>query len=87
VLLRLACPHRARTLLPAPAHTRAAWKQGKVWREAVRAALCHGRSDLVDTLVAPLAAEAAASLLAEATAATGKVAKYLARLREVGGSS
>ena len=36
---------------------------GKEWREALRVAYSHGRPDLVDTLVAPQAAQAAAAAL------------------------
>jgi len=53
------------------------------WHEALRTAYAAQRPDLVHTVIAPAAAEAAASLLADAHDARDKIAKYLARLREV----
>ncbi len=56
---------------------------GREWREALRLCYAHGRSDLMDTLVVPGAAEAAASLLEDAKESTAKIFKYLERLRVV----
>ncbi|KAG2445393.1 hypothetical protein HXX76_000015 [Chlamydomonas incerta] len=53
------------------------------WREAVRVAHAHSRPDLVETVVAPAAAEGASSLLAEAGEAVDKIRKYVQRLADV----
>lgn len=53
------------------------------WREALHAAHAHSREDLVETIVAPAAAGAAAGLLNDARESQERVAKYWARLREV----
>ncbi|KAG2431603.1 hypothetical protein HYH02_013296 [Chlamydomonas schloesseri] len=53
------------------------------WREAVRVAHAHGRGDLVETVVAPAAAEGASALLAEAGEAVEKIRKYGQRLADV----
>lgn len=59
-----------------PVHCRA-------WREAVRVAYEHARDDLVDTIVAPAAAEAAASMLQDARDSCERLVKYSSRLTEV----
>ena len=46
---------------------------------------CHKRQDLVDTVVAPAAASAAAGLLNDARESMERLAKYWARLKEVRG--
>jgi len=53
------------------------------WRRALH--VCHGRrrADLVETVVAPHAAAAAAALLEEARESEARVRKYAARLAEV----
>jgi hypothetical protein len=56
---------------------------GKEWREALRLAFEHSRSDLVDTVVAPAAAAAAAAALEDIDENVGRVAKYGARLRQL----
>lgn len=43
----------------------------------------HSRDDLVDTVVAPASAEAAAATVSETKENRERVAKYLARLKEV----
>lgn len=43
----------------------------------------HGRQDLVDTIVAPAGAEAAATFVVEVTENIARVGRYLARLKEV----
>ena len=43
----------------------------------------HGRDDLVDTVVAPASAEAAATAVADVRDVRERVGKYLARLKEV----
>ena len=43
----------------------------------------HGRDDLVDTVVAPASAEAAATAVADVREERERVSKYLARLKEV----
>ena len=43
----------------------------------------HGRDDLVDTVVAPASAEAAASAVSDIREERERVAKYLTRLKEV----
>ncbi|KAI8469194.1 MAG: IKI3 family-domain-containing protein [Monoraphidium minutum] len=63
----------------------AALVAAREWREALRAAYADGRPDLVDTCVAPGAAEAAAGLLSEAKEARDKVGRYLSRVRDVRG--
>lgn len=52
-------------------------------RQALRVAYAAGRADLVETDLAPAAAEAAAASLESARADEARVAKYLARYREV----
>lgn len=54
-------PHPLTPLLPVP--TVLLLAQGKEWREALRCAYAAARPDLVDTLVAPQAAAAAAAAL------------------------
>ncbi|KAF6250794.1 IKI3 family-domain-containing protein [Scenedesmus sp. NREL 46B-D3] len=63
----------------------AALVAAKEWREALRVAYAAGRQDLVDTTVVPGAAQAAASLMEEATESTERITKYSARLKEVRG--
>ena len=55
------------------------------WREALHTSHLHGREDLVDTVVAPAAAAAAAGLLSDARESMERITKYGARLREVRG--
>ena len=43
----------------------------------------HGRDDLVDTVVAPASAEAAATAVADIREERERVSKYLTRLKEV----
>lgn len=43
----------------------------------------HGRDDLVDTVIAPASAEAAASAVSDVREERERVSKYLARLKEV----
>ncbi|KAL3149903.1 hypothetical protein ABBQ38_013268 [Trebouxia sp. C0009 RCD-2024] len=57
--------------------------QAREWREALRVAYKHGREDLVDTVVAPASAEAAATAVADVREERERVSKYLARLQEV----
>ncbi|KAK9834184.1 hypothetical protein WJX81_006434 [Elliptochloris bilobata] len=54
------------------------------WRESMRVAYAYGRGDLVETSLAPAAAEAAAAALEAARADEARVAKYLARYAEGG---
>lgn len=56
---------------------------GKEWREALRVAYENSRSDLVDTVVAPQAAHAAAAALEDINENVERVAKYWARLRQL----
>jgi elongator complex protein 1 len=53
------------------------------WRAALQLCRCRGRGDLVETVVAPAAASAAAALLEEAREAEPRVRKYAARLADV----
>ncbi|KXZ43844.1 hypothetical protein GPECTOR_79g123 [Gonium pectorale] len=53
------------------------------WREAVRVSHAQWRPDLVETVVAPAAAGAAAALLAEARESEERLRKYGARLADV----
>jgi elongator complex protein 1 len=53
------------------------------WRAALGAAYEAGRDDLVETVLAPAAADAAASTLADAREDATRVAKYLARYKAV----
>lgn len=53
------------------------------WREAMRVAHAHGRADLVETVVAPAAAEGAAALLADARDSEERIRKYAQRLADV----
>lgn len=55
----------------------------RAWREAVRVAYEHARDDLVDTIVAPAAAEAAAGMLQDARDSCERLVKYSSRLAEV----
>jgi len=57
--------------------------QGKEWRHAVRLAYKHGRGDLVTTVVAPAAAEAAGALLDAGKEGMEKLDKYFDRLCQV----
>ena len=57
--------------------------KAREWREGSRVAYLHDRGDLVETTLAPAAAEAASEILAEAREAPGRAAKYLARLRDL----
>ena len=43
----------------------------------------HGRDDLVETVIAPASAEAAASTVSDVREERERVSKYLARLKEV----
>ncbi len=43
----------------------------------------HGRDDLVDTVIAPASAEAAASTVSDVREERERVSKYLTRLKEV----
>ena len=56
---------------------------GHEWREGLRAAAAAGRDDLVDTVLAPAAADAAAAEVDDAAADAARSHKYLARYREV----
>lgn len=49
------------------------------WRACCR----HGRDDLVDTVIAPGSAEAAATAVSDIRDNRERVTKYLARLKEV----
>ena len=51
------------------------------WRDALAVAYARGRGDLVETTVAPAAAEAASGLVATAREAPARAEKYLERLR------
>lgn len=62
---------------------RSALLQAREWREAVRVAMRHQRQDLLDTIIAPAAAAAAASTLEDVREDTGRVRKYWVRLKEV----
>ena len=53
------------------------------WRAALGEAYAAGRDDLVETVLAPAAAEAAAAALADAREVAGRVAKYLGRYQGV----
>lgn len=55
--------------------------------QATCTAFQSGRDDLVDTVVAPAAAEAAASMLTTVREDCNRVRKYLARLKEVSSST
>ncbi|DBA88250.1 hypothetical protein WJX77_011440 [Trebouxia sp. C0004] len=57
--------------------------QAREWREALRLAYKHGRDDLVDTVIAPASAEAAASTVSDVREERERVSKYLTRLKEV----
>ena len=51
------------------------------WRDALSVAYARGRGDLVETTVAPAAAEAASGIVASAREAPARAAKYLERVR------
>ena len=53
------------------------------WRESQAAAYANGRGDLVDTVVAPAAAEAATAALEHAREAPARADKYLERLAKL----
>lgn len=53
------------------------------WRESQAAAYANGRGDLVDTVIAPAAAEAATAALEHAREAPGRADKYLERLAKL----
>ena len=55
----------------------------KKWRETVSVAYAHGRGDLVETVVAPAAAEAASGVVSSAREAPARAEKYLERLRKL----
>ncbi|KAK9808650.1 hypothetical protein WJX72_001296 [[Myrmecia] bisecta] len=57
--------------------------QAREWREALRVAYRAMRGDLVETVVAPAGAEAAASQLTQLREDVSRVDKYLARLKDV----
>eukprot|EP00227_Mantoniella_beaufortii_P019637 CAMPEP_0197589428 /NCGR_PEP_ID=MMETSP1326-20131121/10384_1 /TAXON_ID=1155430 /ORGANISM="Genus nov. species nov., Strain RCC2288" /LENGTH=413 /DNA_ID=CAMNT_0043154365 /DNA_START=83 /DNA_END=1322 /DNA_ORIENTATION=- len=57
--------------------------RAREWRECARVAYLHDRGDLVETTLAPAAAEAASGLLTEALEVPARVAKYIARLRDL----
>ncbi|GIL52022.1 hypothetical protein Vafri_7984, partial [Volvox africanus] len=59
------------------------YTQAREWREAMRVSYAHGRSDLVETVVAPAAADGAAALLADARESEDRIRKYLQRLKDV----
>ncbi|KAK9785260.1 hypothetical protein WJX73_010410 [Symbiochloris irregularis] len=59
--------------------------QARDWREAMRVAWQAGRGQLVGTLVAPAAAEAAEQSMRDATEDCQRVHKYIVRYREVQG--
>ncbi|KAG2485392.1 hypothetical protein HYH03_015878 [Edaphochlamys debaryana] len=59
------------------------YTQAREWREATRVSHAQQRPDLVETVVAPAAAEAAAGLLDEAREAADKIRKYAQRLVDV----
>ena len=56
---------------------------GGEWRDALRVAADAGRSDLVDTTVAPAVAEAAAAALDDARTDADRARKYRARYKDV----
>ena len=66
-------------------HSRLLSDYVREWREALHTSLRYQRQDLVDTVVAPAAAAAAAGLLSDARESVERVNKYSARLREVRG--
>lgn len=49
----------------------------------MRVAYAHARGDLIPTVLAPAAAEAAASALSDAREGAAQVAKYWGRLKDV----
>jgi elongator complex protein 1 len=57
--------------------------RAREWRESARVAYLHDRADLVETVVAPAAAEAAQGILSEATELPARLNKYLTRLRDL----
>lgn len=57
--------------------------RAREWRESARVAYLHNRADLVETVVAPCAAEAAQGVLSEATELPSRLDKYLTRLRDL----
>ena len=57
--------------------------RAREWRESARVAYLHDRADLVETVVAPCAAEAAQGVLSEATELPSRLDKYLTRLRDL----
>lgn len=57
--------------------------RAREWRECTRVAYLHDRGDLVETTLAPAAAEAASGILTDALEAPARAAKYLARLRDL----
>ncbi|GIL71049.1 hypothetical protein Vretimale_4117 [Volvox reticuliferus] len=59
------------------------YTQAREWREAMRVSYAHGRSDLVETVVAPAAADGAAALLADARESEERIRKYTQRLADV----
>ncbi|GFR43049.1 hypothetical protein Agub_g4055, partial [Astrephomene gubernaculifera] len=59
------------------------YTQAREWREAIRVAHAHFRGDLVDTVVAPAAAEGAEAMLTEARESTERIRKYGQRLVDV----
>ncbi|EFJ51885.1 hypothetical protein VOLCADRAFT_87528, partial [Volvox carteri f. nagariensis] len=59
------------------------YTQAREWREAMRVSYAHGRSDLVETVVMPAAAEGAAALLTDARESTERIRKYAQRLADV----
>ncbi|PNH07535.1 Elongator complex protein 1 [Tetrabaena socialis] len=61
------------------------YTQAREWRESIRVAHAHQRSDLVETVIAPGAADGAASLLSEARDAEERIRKYGQRLADVRG--
>ncbi|GLI58497.1 hypothetical protein VaNZ11_000228 [Volvox africanus] len=59
------------------------YTQAREWREAMRVSYAHGRSDLVETVVVPAAADGAAALLADARESEDRIRKYIQRLKDV----
>ncbi|BDA44195.1 Elongator complex protein 1 [Coccomyxa sp. Obi] len=59
------------------------FSQAHEWRQAAYLAYQEGRDDLVETVIAPAAAEAAASLLSRALEDRKRICKYLDRLKEL----